>query len=266
MVLPKVYDGTTQAEVQLRDGRVAGDELTLTRSAAAFSDPNPGAGKAVTVVNVAISGGADRGNYVLQSDRASGSGTIRVLGEGAGSTETAALPPVVAQSVQAPQAPRQAELLDPTLPGGFAGLTSRPGVTLGIDRALSMAGGSSAGAAATPPSTTMGLGNERTDSLSVTLVRDPAGRTAGHVAVLVPKSLLESGKGFGFPLPAEMAAMLGADQATVTLLDGQPLPTWLSYQAAAKNFGVTSVPAGALPLQVLVRIGGQRWTVVISER
>ena len=265
VVVPKVYDGTTQAEVQLRDGRVAGDDLTLGRGAAAFSDPNPGTGKAVTVVDIAISGGADRGNYVLQSDRASGSGIVRSLGEGAGSTETAALPPVVAPTVQAPQVPRPAELLDPTLPGGFAGLTSRPGLALGVDKAFGMAAGSGPVDAATVP-LAAGTGNERTDSLSVTLVRDPAGRAAGHVAVLVPKSMLEAGKGFGFPLPAEMAAMPGADQATITLLDGQPLPTWLSYQAAAKNFGVTSVPAGALPLQALVRIGGQRWTVVISER
>jgi hypothetical protein len=36
--------------------------------------------------------------------------------------------------------------------------------------------------------------------------------------------------------------------------------------AGTKTFVVTAMPAGALPIEMLVRIGAQRWTVLITER
>lgn len=62
----KVYDGTTSATVVLGDDRVAGDDVTLSYTAA-FGDKNVGSGKPVSVTDIAVSGGADQGNYSLGS-------------------------------------------------------------------------------------------------------------------------------------------------------------------------------------------------------
>ncbi|WP_254671793.1 S-layer family protein, partial [Janthinobacterium sp. HH104] len=65
----KTYDGTTDAQVGFGDDRVQGDVLTLAGNAA-FDNKNAGAGKAVNVSNVGVSG-ADAGNYVLGANSGS---------------------------------------------------------------------------------------------------------------------------------------------------------------------------------------------------
>jgi hypothetical protein len=62
----KVYDGTTAATVALSDDRVSGDNVTTSYSSAAFVDKNVGAGKAINVLGITISG-ADAGNYVANT-------------------------------------------------------------------------------------------------------------------------------------------------------------------------------------------------------
>ena len=66
----KVYDGTTaatlQSGVQSFTGLLGGDILSAVATSAVFSDKNAGAGKAVTISGLALSG-ADAGNYVLQT-------------------------------------------------------------------------------------------------------------------------------------------------------------------------------------------------------
>ena len=64
----KVYDGTTAAQVTLAVGNsefggvIPGDSVTASYGNAAFSDPNTGTGKTITVTGVTL-GGADGGNY-----------------------------------------------------------------------------------------------------------------------------------------------------------------------------------------------------------
>ncbi|PHV26856.1 hypothetical protein CSQ93_17705 [Janthinobacterium sp. BJB426] len=65
----KTYDGTTGAQVSFGDDRIQGDALNVSGSAA-FGNKNAGAGKAVTVTNMAL-GGDDAGNYVLVSNAGS---------------------------------------------------------------------------------------------------------------------------------------------------------------------------------------------------
>ncbi|KQW93334.1 hypothetical protein ASC94_11860 [Massilia sp. Root418] len=71
----KVYDGQTAASATLADDRVAGDELTLASTGAAFADKNAGTGKTVTVSGISVSG-ADAGNYTLASGSASATASI----------------------------------------------------------------------------------------------------------------------------------------------------------------------------------------------
>jgi hypothetical protein len=298
IVVPKVYDGTLTAGVQLRDGRVAGDDITIDIGNASFVDPTQGVNKRVVVENVRISGGADRGNYVLASDQVFGIGNIRSLAETAGSAEPATLVPVMPQPTVAAVLPLQAAVLDLTTPRGFAGLQARPGQQISQAQALASAAAANSDAAAPEAGSQAGsepgsqagsqasseagsqasskaanvsrgdvaVAQEQGDGLSVTLVRDPEGRSAGLVSVLVPKSLLESGKSFGFPMPAELAALPGFDKAQLSMADGSPMPKWLAYNAAARSFSVSAVPAGALPVQLAVRIAGQRWALTLSER
>ncbi|MCC7599549.1 hypothetical protein IGS61_18835, partial [Janthinobacterium sp. FW305-129] len=59
----KVYDGTTGAQLSLGDDRIGGDSLTAS-AVANFADKNVGAGKAVQLSGVALTG-ADAGNYFI---------------------------------------------------------------------------------------------------------------------------------------------------------------------------------------------------------
>ncbi|MED5594633.1 YDG domain-containing protein [Janthinobacterium sp. P210006] len=65
----KTYDGTTTAQVGFGDDRIQGDALSVSGNGA-FGNKNAGSGKAVSVTNVALSGG-DAGNYVLNSNAGS---------------------------------------------------------------------------------------------------------------------------------------------------------------------------------------------------
>ena len=67
----KAYDGTTAATVTLGDNRIAGDLLTTTYTSVTFADKHVGTGKAVSVTGIAMTGGADQGNYVLGNTTAS---------------------------------------------------------------------------------------------------------------------------------------------------------------------------------------------------
>jgi filamentous hemagglutinin family protein len=71
----QVYDGTRNAVVTLSSNAIAGDQLTLGRGSALMADKNVGAGKAVTVSGLSLSG-PDAGNYVLASTSANTTTTV----------------------------------------------------------------------------------------------------------------------------------------------------------------------------------------------
>ncbi|MBK9130444.1 MAG: filamentous hemagglutinin N-terminal domain-containing protein [Gammaproteobacteria bacterium] len=76
----RVYDGTTDATVTTSDDRVAGDNLSISETAA-FDDRNVGTDKAIDVTGASL-GGADAGNYVLAGTTGSATAdiTARTLG------------------------------------------------------------------------------------------------------------------------------------------------------------------------------------------
>lgn len=61
----KIHDGNTSATVILGSDKISGDDVTLSYSSASFDTADSGADKVVTVDGIAISGGADAGNYNL---------------------------------------------------------------------------------------------------------------------------------------------------------------------------------------------------------
>jgi hypothetical protein len=62
----KVYDGTTAASVAISGAALAGDDVSLSYSAAAFGNKNAGTGKAVSVTGIRGSG-VDAGNYAINT-------------------------------------------------------------------------------------------------------------------------------------------------------------------------------------------------------
>ena len=110
--------------------------------------------------------------------------------------------------------------------------------------------------------------SSRTNGISVSLTREPTVQQTGVVTVSVPKEMATSGAGFSFPLPAQVTQTSAnvSSTAQVTLISGQPLPSWIKFNAETKTFVASAVPDGAFPMQVMVTIDGNRSIVVISER
>jgi len=97
-------------------------------------------------------------------------------------------------------------------------------------------------------------------------MREPSVQQAGIIAVSVPREMATAGAGFTFPVPAQVAEAAGNQQISASLVDGSPLPGWLSFNAETKTFIARAVPDSALPVQVVITIGSARVTIVISER
>ncbi|MFL5495798.1 MAG: beta strand repeat-containing protein, partial [Gemmatimonadales bacterium] len=72
----RVYDASDVATVTLGDDRVAGDDLTLSHTGASFTTKHVGTGKPVSVHGIAISSGADVGNYHLTNTSATTTASI----------------------------------------------------------------------------------------------------------------------------------------------------------------------------------------------
>ena len=104
--------------------------------------------------------------------------------------------------------------------------------------------------------------------LLVDLIEQPSTSAAGLVAVSIPAESGVSGTGFSFGLPSEVSQLMTETPSSVgvTLQSGDPLPAWLSFDQKSAQFTSTAVPDGAFPVTVLMSVGGQEVTVVISER
>ena len=104
-------------------------------------------------------------------------------------------------------------------------------------------------------------------AVSVTMVREASLQQAGIITVSVPRAMATAGSGFSFALPAEVLESAGANTTIqVTTSSGQELPAWLKFDPVTKIFNASAVPDGALPMEVVVTVGGKRSTIVISER
>jgi uncharacterized repeat protein (TIGR02543 family) len=72
----KTYDGTTAVSgASFTDNRISGDIINFDFTAV-FADPNAGTNKTVNFSDITISGGADQGNYTLQSTTGTAQATI----------------------------------------------------------------------------------------------------------------------------------------------------------------------------------------------
>ena len=88
------------------------------------------------------------------------------------------------------------------------------------------------------------------------------------IAVSVPKERTTAETGFSFEVPKEISAMSQKQEISVevSLESGAPLPGWLNYEKDTGKFTSSSVPDGAFPITVIMKIGSQQVAVVISDR
>ena len=235
----KQFDGNATASLggTARVTPVAGDDVSVTGTpSASFADANVGTAKPVTVTGYGITG-ADAGDYTVQQPT--------------GLTADIKAPPVVPTPVVVPP---PALPLPPSTPP----LAAPPAVAVAV---TPVAVASTAAATAT-------VTTAPTPGILVSLVREPTPQQNGVITVSVPKEIATSGSGFTFPMPAQITetAVIGGTHVTTTMQDGSPLPSWVQYDPQTNVFVVTNVPAGGLPLQVLVKVGDQTAQVTISER
>jgi hypothetical protein len=87
----------------------------------------------------------------------------------------------------------------------------------------------------------------------------------GSVSVTVPRNVIASGRGFSFALPKELRTAAAGGTVQVTT-GGERLPSWLRYDEPTRTFSASVIPAGALPMQLQIRIGARRWTMTIAPR
>jgi gliding motility-associated-like protein len=71
----KVYDGNTNAIINLIDNRLSGDNFIVNKTLATFNDKNVGSGKIVNISGINLTG-ADASNYNLTNTTTSGTATI----------------------------------------------------------------------------------------------------------------------------------------------------------------------------------------------
>ncbi len=98
--------------------------------------------------------------------------------------------------------------------------------------------------------------------VTMSLVRPATSEFYGLVQVLVPLTA----QGFTFAMSATVIQGAAPADLRVTLANGGPLPPWLRYVPARYPFAATNPPSNALPVDVLVRNGQQRWTITITAQ
>jgi hypothetical protein len=103
--------------------------------------------------------------------------------------------------------------------------------------------------------------------ITVTVSLKESGNPSDLIAVSVPKALARPGSHFTFALPAHaIPATAQGGTASVAQVNGQALPSWLTFDPQSRAFTANSVPAGALPLQAVMTVGDVRVPLVIVER
>ena len=110
-------------------------------------------------------------------------------------------------------------------------------------------------------------GLESNINIAITMNKLASATETGVITLQVPKDMATSGKGFSVALPQQLLENMTAnDKVEVTMQDGSPLLSWLRFDPETQSVVASAVPNGALPAQLLVRIGQRSSLMVISVR
>ncbi len=159
-----------------------------------------------------------------------------------------------ARDLLAQQASLPASLVMPAANSTVQALGGNQGDSTGVDEKGTAASDFSSSA------------SSNTRGLRIELIEKPAIDTAYTVNVAVPKEVVSAGQGFVFDLPQSVKALAQpGNSLQVSLSNGDGLPAWLQFSAESMRFEAQNLPAGALPLEVMLMIGVERVLVVISQ-
>lgn len=105
-----------------------------------------------------------------------------------------------------------------------------------------------------------------TTGVTVAVVNQPSAQAVGLVNVVVPQAAARGGATLVVALPESVVRPAAATTTVnATLSNDRPLPTWIKYDAGQRALVVESTPNTALPVTVILNVGGQRTNVVVSE-
>ncbi len=148
-----------------------------------------------------------------------------------------------------------------------------PPKPLAMDNSVSASASTSASASAVKMSSATASTAVAVSGNSVGVTVDLQAPPASSSAVLMmavvslPKGTSTVGTGFSFELPDAVRNLAAENsEIQISLPNGAPLPTWLSFDAKALRFQANAVPSGAFPFELVLTLGGQRVLVAISER
>ena len=109
---------------------------------------------------------------------------------------------------------------------------------------------------------------ELTPGVRVSVIAQPATGTAGLVAVVLPQGAAKAGSPVVLSLPETVmpqAATGAGSSMNVTLTNDRPLPSWIRFDAQQKVLVIESTAATSLPVTVVLTIGGQQTSIVVTE-
>jgi filamentous hemagglutinin family protein len=262
----KVYDGTTTATgstiAGTTTGAIHGDAVALDTSGMTLDFANA----AIGTWHISASG-----NATLGAVTGGGNGAKDGLSPGnevAGQAGDYVLvsQPVVAMVTKAITAPLSTFVPPPPPP---------PPVFLSTPASapppLTNSSSSAPGGAASGPTFVEIAGSPVSSpapdsGISVSLEREPSVQQSGIVTVSIPREMTVAGSSFGFSLPPRISEAAGNMPVQITLIEGDPLPGWLSFDQETKRFIATRMPEGVLPIRLVVTIRGIRTTIVIAKR
>jgi len=102
--------------------------------------------------------------------------------------------------------------------------------------------------------------------VTVSVVNQPTAQAPGLVNVVVPQATVRSGGALVVALPETVTRPTGANaEVKATLSNDRPLPTWIKYDSVQGALVVEFTQATSLPVTVILNVGGQPVSVVISE-
>ena len=268
----KAYNATTVAPVTLTDNVYPGDQVVLTLGSSNFASPSVGTGKVITVGGIEIAGGADASDYVLGNTTATTTGTILAAGESVPAQNTWLLPPAPPQPLKPSDTTPPASTLDLTLPSNFGSRTGsadsqavvndQVGANTQASANDQPGAGRQTGVSGTADAV---AGAQLTGLITVSLVESATTEHSGLVSVSVPRSLIASGAGFSFALPAEIREAAQTGGVRVTLNTGKRLPAWLQYIPKTQTLVASATPTGALPMELMARTRTMSWIVEVKE-
>jgi hypothetical protein len=124
----------------------------------------------------------------------------------------------------------------------------------------------SSGSGSGSTQTASASGTKGGSAVSISVARPASNGQAGLISVAVSSEVAAPGGSFSFSIEPHVPAVTATAEVKVTQVDGKPLPEWLRYEAGTKTFVATTVPPGALPLQLKVGTGGVETLMVINEK